>query len=128
MGNVILLDPYLNPSNTLKLADAVISISGTVVLEAILFGIKNLILLGLPEYRELIHNEYIEYKGIDNMLYEMKNDISPKKGKLTIQEYLEKILSWGIEWDEKKTKYIELALEETLNLNHNSKLGFEIGI
>ncbi len=128
LGNVILLDPYLHPSNTLKLVDAVISISGTVILEAILFGIKNLSILGLPEYIELIPNEYREYMGINNMIYDLKNNISPKESNQTIQEYLEKILSWGIEWDQEKQLYIKYGVGRDIkNLKYNNIVGDEIG-
>ena len=45
-----------------------------------------------------------------------------------MQEYLEKILSWGIKWDQKKQQYIKYGVGRNFkNLNYDSTVGNEIG-
>ena len=124
LGNIKLLDPHLSPQKTFSLGYGLISICGTAILESIIYGNYNISIVGLPEYRNLIHENYKNYNGIDNFMNDLKTESIPKIEDSKLKKYLINLISFDISWDLEKQLYVfystnrkEKDLEKNMNIS-----------
>ena len=97
LGNVILIDPFLNPSETLAMANGVIGNAGTSSLEALIKGIP-CALFGYPEFKELVPQKYIGYKGVELFINDLNKNCAEITSEEKIINYISKCICWEIKW------------------------------
>ncbi|WP_322772518.1 hypothetical protein [Synechococcus sp. CBW1107] len=98
-GNVFLIDPSISPSETFKLADSYIGISGTSLLEALAGGCEYVSAYGSPEFKELINSEYLGYCGVEKMISDFKLNRKPYSSSPLLVNYFANLVELNIKFD-----------------------------
>jgi len=124
LGNVLLLDPLVSVQHCLarKIFDAVVGISGTALLEAVLSGLCYVSAYGDPEFIDLLPRGYQGYAGVENMLSDFCQLRHTPDPALTPIEYINIITDLGISWNlpldfEIDAKLLDSATARMLSCN-----------
>lgn len=99
LGNTYLIDPMVSSKLLLAISNAVVGISGTVLLEAKVFGIELISALGTPEFIEVLPPGFQNYEGLNYMLNCLSTGLKPPVSNVKLIDYIAEVIAWNIRWD-----------------------------
>lgn len=106
LGNAYLIDPMVLSKQLLAISNAVVGISGTVLLEAKVFGIELVSAVGTPEFREVLPPEFQDYEGLNYMLNCLNTGLKPSVSNLKLIDYVAQVTALNIRWDHEMNSHV----------------------
>ena len=106
LGNAYLIDPMLLSKQLLGISDAIVGLTGTIMLEAKVFGIELISALGTPEFIEVLPQELKDYEGLDYMLKCLNTAFKPSFSSLKLNNYIAEVIALNIRWDHEMTSHV----------------------
>jgi len=106
LGNAYFIDPMVLSKQLLAISNAVVGISGTVLLEAKVFGIELVSAVGTPEFREVLSPECQDYEGLNYMLNCLNTGLKPSVSNLQLIDYIAQVTALNIRWDHEMNNHV----------------------
>ena len=105
LGNVVFVDPCCPTDLLFEIGSAAVGVTGTFLLEALSCGYQYCAAYGLPEFLDLLPQGYQGYSGVERMMSDFSDNISPPQSKVTLSQYISSLQSLDIKWDFSQSKY-----------------------